>query len=112
THMNFYDGGRYAYLDAGWSDQFRMENAQRPHGNAFMVVDMSDPSNVREVSRWHVPGQLFGEEEEYKKYWFAGDQSSWTSSHGGPVVPQRVEDGGTIGYASFGHFGFYVMDFS
>lgn len=112
THMNFWDGGRYAYLDAGWSDQFRMENAQRAHGNGLMIVDMSDPENVREVSRWHVPGQLFGEEEEYRKYWFAGDQSSWTSSHGGAVVPQRVEDGGTVGYMGFGHFGFYVMDFS
>ena len=25
-----------------------------------MIVDVSDPSNVKEVSRWHVPGQRSG----------------------------------------------------
>ncbi len=111
THHNFYDGGRYAYLDAGWSDRFRMENAQRATGNGLMVVDMSDPENVKEVSRWHVPGQLIGEEEEYRKYIFAGDRAAWTSSHGAPSVPVRVEDGGRYGYGGFGHFGMYVFDF-
>ena len=56
THMNFYDGGRYALTDAGWSNEFRMENAQRPSGNGFMLLDLADPANVKEVSRWHVPG--------------------------------------------------------
>ena len=112
THHNFYDGGRYAYLDAGWSSQFRMENAQRPNGNGLMIVDLSDPENVREVARWHVPGQLYGEETEYYKYWFAGDHASWTSSHGAPSVPVRVEDGGTYGYGGFGHFGMITFDFS
>ena len=26
THHNFYDGGKYAYLDCGWDDQLRLEN--------------------------------------------------------------------------------------
>jgi hypothetical protein len=112
THMNFYCGGQYAYLDAGWSDQFRMENAQRAHSNGLMIVDMSDPENVREVSRWHVPGQLIGEEEEYDKYWWAGDQASWPSSHGAAMVPQRIEDGGRYGYGGWGHFGMIVFDLS
>jgi hypothetical protein len=112
THMNYYDGGRYAYLDAGWSNEFRMENAQRPNGNGLMIVDMSDPANVKEVARWHVPGQLYGEENEYKKYWFAGDHGSWTSSHGAPTTPIRVEDGGRYGYGGFGAFGMITFDFS
>ena len=112
THHNYYDGGRYAYLDAGWSDQFRMENAQRAHGNGLMIIDLSDPANVKEVSRYHVPGQLFGEEDAYKKYWFAGDHAAWTSSHGAPSVPERVEDGGRFGYGGFGHFGMITFDFS
>ena len=112
THHNYYDGGRYAYLDAGWSNQFRMENAQRAHGNGLMVVDLSDPANIKEVARYHVPGQLFGEEEAYKKYWFAGDRAAWTSSHGAPSVPVRVEDGGKYGYGGFGHFGMITFDFS
>lgn len=112
THMNYYDGGRYAYLDAGYSDQFRMENVSRPHGNGLMIVDMTDPASPKEVARWHVPGQLFGEEDAYKKYWFAGDGNAWTCSHGAPVTPVRVEDGGRYGYGGFGAFGMIVFDFS
>lgn len=112
THHNFYDGGKYAYLDCGWDDQLRMENHQRPFSNAIMIVDMSDPSKVKEVSRWWVPGQRFGEEEEYKKYIFAGDKTSWTGNHGALSVPKRVEDGGNVGYGGFGAFGMYVMDLS
>lgn len=112
THMNFYDGGKYAYLDCGWDDQLRLESTERPFSNGLMIVDVSDPSKVKEVSRWWVPGQRLGEEEEYKKWVFAGDQSSWTSCHGGPTVPKRVEDGGNIGYGGFGAFGLYVFDFT
>jgi hypothetical protein len=112
THHNFYDGGQYAYLDCGWDDQLRLENHQRPYSNAIMIVDMSDPANVKEVSRWWVPGQRLGEEEEYKKYRFAGDHTSWTGNHGALTVPKRVEDGGTVGYGGFGAFGMYVMDLS
>lgn len=111
THMNYYDGGRYCLTDAGWSNEFRMENAQRPNGNGFMLLDLTDPANVKEVSRWHVPGQLYSEEAEYKKYWFAGDRSSWTSSHGG-IMPQRLEEGGKIAFCGFGHFGMLTMDLS
>jgi hypothetical protein len=110
THMNFYDGGKYAYLECAWDDQLRMENAQRAMSHGLMIVDMSDPAHVKEVSRWWVPGQRRGEEDEYKKYTFAGDESSWTSSHGALTVPKRVEDGGTVGYGGFGAFGMYVMD--
>jgi hypothetical protein len=112
THMNFYDGGKYAYLDCGWDNQLRLESTERPYGNALMIVDLSDPANIKEVSRWWVPGQRLGEEEEYKKWVFAGDESSWTSCHGAPTVPTRVEDGGKIGYGGFGAFGMYVFDFS
>jgi len=112
THHNYYDGGRYAFLDAGWSDQFRMENPQRPNGNGLMIVDMSDPANLTEVARWHVPGQLYGEENEYKKYWFANDHASWTASHGAPSTPVRIEEGGRYGYGGFGHFGMITFDFS
>jgi len=87
-----------------------MENAGRPTSNGLMIVDLSDPANVKEVARWWVPGQKFGEEDEYKKYVFAGDESSWSGNHGSMAVPKRPEDGGTIGYAGFGAFGMFVMD--
>lgn len=113
THMNFYDGGRYAYLDAGWTDKLvHVEDVGRASGCGLMIVDMADPANVKQVSTYHVPGQMIGEEDEYKKYWFADSQCAWTTSHGGPTVPVRVEDGGTIGYGGFGHFGMICFDLS
>lgn len=112
THHNFYDGGKFAYLDCGFDDTLRMESSERVLGNGVMIVDMSDPANVREVSRWWVPGQRVGEEEEYNKYPFAGDQTSWTGNHGAMTVPKRVEDGGTVGYGGWGRFGMYVHDLS
>jgi hypothetical protein len=112
THANFWEGGKYAYLDCGWDNQLRMESSERPYSNALMIVDMTDPGSIKEVSRWWVPGQRFGEEEEYKKFVFANDHSSWTSNHGGCTVPKRVEDGGTIGYCPMGAFGMYVLDLS
>jgi len=110
THMNFYDGGRYAYLDAGYTDQLRMENSGRASSNGLMIVDMSDPEKVTEVSRWHFPGQHMSEEEEYKKFWWAGSQAAWSCSHGGPTVPTRVEDGGTVGYVQLRGFSDAAVD--
>ncbi|MBB5790266.1 LVIVD repeat-containing protein [Jiangella mangrovi] len=112
THHNFYDGGRYAYLDCGFDDTLRMESSERVLSNGVMIVDMSDPTKVEEVSRWWVPGQRFDEEEEYNKYPFAGDQTSWTGNHGAMTVPKRVEDGGKVGYGGWGRFGMYVHDLS
>lgn len=113
VHAAFYDGGRYAYLAAGWDDQFRMESTERVYSSGLMIVDMSDPSRVKEVSRWWVPGQRLDEEDLYRAtYPFAGDQCSWTGNRTPCIVPIRVEDGGKIGYGGWGHFGMYVHDLS
>ena len=112
THMNFYDGGRYASLDCGWTDQLRTETAVRVHGNGIMFVDVSDPMNVKEMSRWWAPGQMLGEEEEWLKYRFTNDHQSWTQVHGAPIWPVRPDEGGRIAYGGYGAFGFYVFDIS
>ena len=112
THMNFYDGGKYAYLAAGWDDQFFFENTQRTFGSGMMVVDMTDPANVKEVSRFWIPGQRKGEEEEYYKYVFAGDGAAWNGTHCAPAVPKRVEDGGRWGYGGHGAYGMVIYDFA
>src|SRR5262249_56062726 len=108
THMNFYDGGKYAFLDCGWDNQLRQESSERPYSNALMIVDMTDPTNIKEVSRWWAPGQRLDEEERYKQYPFAGDRSSWTGNHGACTVPVRIEDGGTVGYGGWGGFRMYL----
>ncbi|OZI67277.1 LVIVD repeat-containing protein [Bordetella genomosp. 11] len=113
VHLPFYDGGRYAYLACGWDDQLRMESTERVYSNGLMIVDMSDPANVKEVSRWWAPGQMLDEEAYYRAtYPFAGDQCSWTCNRTPCIVPVRVEDGGTVGYGGWGHFGMYVHDLS
>ncbi len=112
THANFWDGGRYAYLDCNWDHSLRMDHPGRPFSQALMIVDVSDPSKVKEVARWWVPGQKFGEEAEYYKYPWANDHASWTCNHGGAMVPTRVEDGGTIGYCGMGRFGLFILDLS
>ncbi|MEW5984586.1 MAG: hypothetical protein AB1806_19720 [Acidobacteriota bacterium] len=112
THMNFYDGGRYAYLAASWDDQFFFENTQRTQGSGMMVVDLTDPANVKEVSKFWIPGQRKGEEAEYYKYWFAGDGAAWNGTHCAPAVPKRIEDGGRYGYGAHGHYGLVIYDFA
>ncbi len=119
THRNYYDGGRYAYLDTAPDDSFSNQLwAFRPLANGVMVVDVSDPANVKPVSTWWVPGMRKGEEahmkqwpEARKKYEHL-DQTPFTGLHGPVYVPRRVEDGGTRGYGSWGHFGLIILDVS
>lgn len=88
THRNFYGGGRYAYLTA---------NPAGYHDNILMVLDLEDPTNPREVSRWWWPGQWIerGETPDQKKYF-----------HGPAYV-----DGDTA-YLSYGTVGMVIMDVS
>jgi hypothetical protein len=48
THRDYYDGGRYAYLDAAPDDTFmHQESPVRVHTHGVMVVDVADPANPR-----------------------------------------------------------------
>jgi hypothetical protein len=68
----FYDGGKYAYIDCAPDDTYTGILANlTPYSNCLMIVDVSDPSNVKEVSRWWVPGQragVAGEVQHLKKW--------------------------------------------
>ena len=113
THRNYYDGGDYAYLDTAPDDSFtHMESPIRWHGNGIMVVDVSDPSNPKQVAMWWVPGQRAGEEAQYKAWREYGDKVSFTSLHGPMYVPKKVEDGGKLGYSAYGSFGMLIHDLS
>ncbi len=113
THRNYYDGGDYAYLDTAPDDSFiNMESPIRWHGNGIMVVDVSDPSNPKQVAMWWVPGQRTGEEAQYKAWREYGDKVSFTSLHGPMYAPKKVEDGGKLGYSAYGSFGMLIHDLS
>ena len=113
THRNYYDGGKYAYLDAAPDNSFlHMESPVRAYTNCLQVIDLEDPAKPRFVSNWWFPGQRAGEERAYRKWREFRDHSSFTSAHGGFYVPVRVENGGRYCYSSYGAFGITVHDVS
>jgi len=111
THRNYYDGGQYAYLDTAPDDSFiHQESPVRVHSHAVMVVDVANPEAPKYVTQWWVPGQREAEQEAYKGWREYGDKDSFTGLHGGFYVPQKLEDGGTLGYSSWGSFGILIHD--
>jgi len=113
THRNYYDGGRYAYLDAAPDNSFvNMEAPVRLYTNGLQIIDLADPAQPKFVSNWWFPGQRAGEQNAYRKWREFGDRASFTSAHGAFYVPRRVEDGGKYAYCSYGSFGVTVHDVS
>ncbi len=113
TEVVCWDGGRYAYLSCGF-EELHFAIGARPANNALglVIVDVWDPAKMKEMSHWWVPGMRRGEEEEWKKWPWAGQEGSWTGNHGAAFAPKRHEDGGTIAYCGMGRFGLYVLDIS
>ena len=113
THRNYYDGGRYAYLDASPDNSFiNMESGVRLYTNCLQIIDLADPTQAKFVSNWWFPGQRAGEGRAYRGWREFGDRSSFTAAHGAFYVPKRVEDGGRYAYCSYGSFGMTVHDIS
>ena len=86
THRNFYVGGRFAYLAA---------NPQGFKGHLLVVLDVDDPSDPKEISRWWVPGQHVagGEVPEHEYY-----------LHGPAFVT------GDLAYLGYGGAGLVILD--
>jgi len=83
--------GRYAYLSP---------TAEGYVGNIVLILDLADPANPVEVSRWWIPGQ-----------WEAGGEDyPW-----GDGVPPRchhpLRHGDRL-YVSYWHHGFVILDIS
>lgn len=113
SHRNFYDGGRYAYLDASPDNSFiNMESPVRLYTNCLQIIDLQDPAKPTFVSNWWFPGQRAGEGRAYRKWREFGDRSSFTAAHGAFYVPKKIEDGGRYAYCSYGSFGITVHDIS
>ncbi len=109
----YYDGGKYAYLDAGPDNSFtHMESPYHHYTRCLQIIDVEDPSKPSFVSNWWVPGQREGEDEEYEQWSEHGDRTSWTSANTCFQVPRRVEDGGKYCYSCWGRFGFMIHDVS
>jgi len=86
THRNFYSGGRYVHLAA---------NMAGCKGHLYVVVDIADPAQPKEVSRWWWKGQAPGETEPTQG-----------SLHGPPyVVGERA-------WLSYGREGAVLLDIS
>ncbi|MGI6852109.1 LVIVD repeat-containing protein [Mesorhizobium sp. 1B3] len=89
THRNYYDGGRYVHATA---------LPQGYDGHIYQIVDISDPANPREVSRWWRTGQ-----------WLAGGEGGvpfGTFLHGGAYVM------GDRAYLPYSAGGFVILDIS
>ncbi|MBT6410809.1 MAG: twin-arginine translocation signal domain-containing protein [Betaproteobacteria bacterium] len=109
----YYDGGKYAYLNAGLGDDFtRMGSYIRFYNRGLQIIDIEDPANPKFVSNWWLPGQREGEEAEYEKWREHEDRASWTSASCHFYVPKRVEDGGKYCYSTWGSLGFMIHDVS
>ena len=87
THRNYFDGGHYVYATA------LVDGYQ---GQILQIVDIQDPANPREVSRWWRPGQ-----------WIAGGEAGvprGTMLHGGAHVR------GDRAYLPYSAGGFVILD--
>jgi hypothetical protein len=88
-HRMWYSGGTYAYVSAlldGYTDHI------------FMIVDVSDPTRPREVSRWHLPGM-----------WSAGgEQPTW--QQGDRVALHHAIVANNIAYGSWRDGGLTLLD--
>lgn len=112
THRNFYNGGKYMHLAAGMSGY---------KGNIYVVVDISDPKNPVEVSRWWVPGQKETETEHHYITEKHPDEKATVSNHPHHVFcgsdhevslhgPPYVVD--SLAFLPYGAAGMVVLDIS
>ncbi|HWI35951.1 MAG TPA: hypothetical protein VNU64_05815 [Burkholderiales bacterium] len=89
THRNFYAGGRYVFATA---------LPKGYQGHILQIVDISDPANPKEISRWWRKGQ-----------WTGGGESGATKDvllHGGAYVK------GDRAYLPYSAGGFVILDIS
>ena len=87
SHRNFWAGGQYLHMAA---------NPAGFRGNIYVCLDVSDPTEPREVGRWWIEGQGPGET--------ADPREDGLSVHGPPYVV------GDRAYVSWGGAGMVILD--
>lgn len=90
THRNFYDGGKYVHLAA---------NMKGFRSNIYVCIDISNPKEPREVSRFSMPGQRSDDD-------LGIPLPKLGSLHG----PAYVE--GNRAWLPYGRFGAVLLDIS
>lgn len=88
-HRIWYTGGRYAYASAlldGYSDCI------------LIIIDLHDPTNPKEVSRWHVPGM----------HTAAGEEPDWEVGRRYALHHAIIHD--DIAYAAWRDGGMVILD--
>ena len=98
--------GKYAYLSTGGPDT----NPRNPKDDQFyMSVDVSDPTNPREVGRWWIPGTMEGDSEgppvRHPQF------DAGFRLHNANVYPQRP-DRAYLGYIDGGFITLDISDMS
>jgi hypothetical protein len=81
--------GRYVYLSA---------TAAGFRGNIAVILDLVDPSEPVEVSRWWIPGQ-----------WTAGGEEYLWDDFATPMCHHPLRHGDRL-YVSYWHHGLYILD--
>lgn len=61
VHFIWFVDGRYAHISTGAADF--QPNHPQDH-QFYMIVDLKDPANPKEVGRWWMPGQRVGDSEQ------------------------------------------------
>jgi hypothetical protein len=91
THRNFYPGGRYVYLTA---------NMKGYVGQMLVILDIDDPANPVEVSRWWYPSQYVegGEDRLIEK-------PELTAYFHGPAYTV-----GNLAYLPYGRAGMIILN--
>lgn len=90
VHRYDFDG-RYAYISP---------TAEGYIGNFVMILDLADPANPVEVTRWWIPGQWQAGGEDYPWH-------DWVT----PRCHHPLRRGDRL-YVSYWHHGMYILDIS
>ncbi|RJL24565.1 hypothetical protein D5H75_29310 [Bailinhaonella thermotolerans] len=109
----YYIGEKYLFLAAAPRDDWG--NTEVPtylYSAGYQAWDLSDPAKPRKLGEWHRPGQVRGEEAEYRKDPRCGNRTSWMGARMPLFFPKPVEHGGKIAFAALGGFGLSVLDVS
>lgn len=93
-HYVWTPGDGFAHLSTGTSD---FKPATSGHDQFYMILDISDPANPTEVSRWWLPGQAAEDSEDPLE-----DDGVGVRLHNVNVYPDKRPDRAYMGYIDGG----------